>query len=218
VDKGGKNDLNAGIALGGLTRGVSPLELTAAYVPFANGGIYLAPTAIAKIIDRDGAVLYEAKTDRRVVMSEAVAFIMTDMLRGVIDRGTGTRAKINRPAAGKTGTTSDYTNAWFVGYTPQLAATVWLGNDSQAKPMTSPGGSIGSAKAAEIWASFMRQALADEPVAQFDKTAPGLSQTVAIDTTNGLRVPDGCNLPPASVRYEVFIEEYAPQTLTPRCN
>lgn len=218
VDKGEKNDVNAGIALGGLTRGVSPLELTAAYIPFANGGVYIKPVAITKIVDRDGTVLYEAKSERRAVMSEALATMMTDMMRGVVERGTGTKARIGRPAAGKTGTSSDYTNAWFVGYTPQLIATVWLGNDSQARPMTGPGGNVSSSKAAEIWATFMKQALAGEKTEQFSNTAPGLVTNVAIDTTNGLRVPAGCSLPSGSVRYEMFLEGHVPQNSSPRCN
>jgi penicillin-binding protein 1A len=170
IDKGEKHDVHAAIGLGGLTKGVSPLELAAAYVPFANNGQYYKPIAITKIVDAKGVVLFEAHPDRRVVMSEALAHTMTDMLQGVIERGTGTKAQIGRPAAGKTGTTNDYTNAWFVGYTPQLVAAVWLGNDTQVRPMTSASGPVGSSKAAEIWARFMKGALKDQPVLAFQKS------------------------------------------------
>jgi hypothetical protein len=217
VDKGGKNDLNASLALGGLTKGVTPLELTAAYAPFANGGVYTEPYAISRVEDRDGVVLYEAKTVTRTAMSDALAFVMTDMMRGVIERGTGRRAAIGRPAAGKTGTTSDYTNAWFTGYTPQLVATIWIGNDLQREPMTSATGNIGSAKAAEIWASFMKQALAGHPVEDFKLPQSGLVGPLAIDRSNGLLVPQGCQLPPTAVTQEYFIEASAPQAITPRC-
>ncbi|HHT26516.1 MAG TPA: PBP1A family penicillin-binding protein [Firmicutes bacterium] len=172
VDKGDKNDMHAAIGLGGLTKGVSPLELAAAYVPFTNGGYYCKPMAITKIVDAQGTILFEARPDRRVVMSAALADTMTDMLQGVVERGTGTKAQIGRPAAGKTGTTNDYTNAWFVGYTPQLVAAVWLGNDAQVRPMTCASGPIGSGKAAEIWARFMKSALKDQPVMAFSATSP----------------------------------------------
>jgi penicillin-binding protein 1A len=217
VDKGGKNDLNASLALGGLTKGVTPLELTAAYAPFANGGVYTAPYAISRVEDSDGVVLYEAKTVTRTAMSDALAFVMTDMMRGVIERGTGRRAAIGRPAAGKTGTTSDYTNAWFTGYTPQLVATIWIGNDLQREPMTSATGNIGSAKAAEIWASFMKQALAGHPVEDFRLPQSGLVGPLAIDRSNGLLVPQGCQLPSTAVTQEYFIEASAPQAISPRC-
>lgn len=218
VEKGAKNDLNASLALGGLTRGVSPLELTAAYVPFANGGIYIPPWAISRIEDNNGNVLRESRTDRRTVVSEALAYLMTDMMRGVIDRGTGKRAAISRPAAGKTGTTSDYTNAWFVGYTPELVATVWIGNDAQKDAMVSREGSVGSAKAAEIWAAFMKKALAAAPAQDFRKPSSGLAEAVAIDTGNGLLAPEGCRLPADSVRRELFLEDHVPKAVSPRCD
>ena len=120
------NDLS--LALG--TGEVSLVELTAAYAPFANGGFGVWPYAIAEIRDGDGAVIYQRSGSGpgRVVTAERVA-AMNDMLSGVVREGTGKSAAIDRPVAGKTGTTQDFKDAWFVGYTADLVAGVWVGND-----------------------------------------------------------------------------------------
>ncbi|MGI6083472.1 MAG: transglycosylase domain-containing protein [Limnochordia bacterium] len=217
VEHGEKNDLNASLALGGLTKGTSPLELTAAYLPFANGGTYVAPYAISRVEDSDGTLLYQAKTVTQTVMNQAQAFVMTHMMKGVIERGTGRRAAIGRPAAGKTGTTSDYTNAWFIGYTPQLIATVWIGNDLQREPMRGPDGDIGSGLAADIWASFMGQVLVDHPEKDFVPPRSGVIGPLAIDRANGLLVQPDCLLADSELIHAYFLEDSAPQTITPRC-
>ena len=129
---GPQNDRNLSTALGGLTKGVTPLELTSAYGTFANKGVHVDPVAVTKVLDRNGKVLEQAEPKQRSVISEQSAAELTDMLEGVIQKGTGTRAKIGRPAAGKTGTTSDYHDAWFVGYTPDLVAGVWIGKIGRA--------------------------------------------------------------------------------------
>jgi penicillin-binding protein 1A len=158
VKQGGNNDLSlAPLALGGLTKGVTPLELTAAYVPFANLGVYVKPYAIKKVTDRQGNLVKQFKTEKHSVLSPQTAYIITCLLKDVIEQGTGQRARIGRPAAGKTGTTSDYTNAWFVGYTPDLVTSIWIGNDRQDQPMRYKGGNVGSAAAAELWGSYMKQ-------------------------------------------------------------
>ncbi|MGE5587323.1 MAG: penicillin-binding protein 1A [Clostridia bacterium] len=167
VESGRRNDMTLSLVLGGLTKGVTPLEMAAAYAVFPNQGIRAEPTCILRVEDPDGNVLERNVPVKKVVLNEQTAYIMTDMMRGVITRGTGKAANIGRPAAGKTGTTSDYTNAWFVGFTPDLVACVWIGNDEQQKPMVYGGVRIGSARAAMIWAAFMKEALRDVPPAEF---------------------------------------------------
>jgi penicillin-binding protein 1A len=164
---GPKNDRNLSMALGGLTKGVTPLELASAYGVFANSGTYVAPTAIVKIIDRNGKVLEQHAVQEKNVISAKSAYILTDILRGVIIRGTGTGANIGRPAAGKTGTTSDYKDAWFVGYTPDLVASVWIGNDNDGTLR----GITGADKPADIWKAFMNKALSGVPSKDFIKPA-----------------------------------------------
>ena len=164
---GPQNDRNLATALGGLTKGVTPLELTSAYGTFANKGVHVEPVAVTKVLDRNGKVLEEAAPKQRSVISEESAAELTDMLEGVIQKGTGTRANIGRPAAGKTGTTSDYHDAWFVGYTPDLVAGVWVGNDDNA----TLGGMSGGLTPAVIWKAFMSKALASTPAKNFDGSA-----------------------------------------------
>lgn len=174
VLNGPQNDRNLSMALGGLTRGVTPLELASAYGVFANNGIYTTPTGIIKIIDRNGKTLEQTTVQEKSVISEKSAYTITDLLRGVIQRGTGTGANIGREAAGKSGTTSDYKDAWFVGYTPDLVAAVWMGNDSGGALDGITGGDL----PATIWKTFMQQALASTPAKAFIKP-PG----VVIDNT-----------------------------------
>jgi len=164
---GPQNDRNLSMALGGLTKGVTPLELASAYGVFANSGTYVAPTAIVKIIDRNGKVLEQHAVQEKNIISAKSAYILTDILRGVIIRGTGTGANIGRPAAGKTGTTSDYKDAWFVGYTPDLVASVWIGNDNDGTLR----GITGADKPADIWKAFMSKALSGIPSKDFIKPA-----------------------------------------------
>ena len=122
-------DYNLSTALGGLTHGVTPLEMVQAYGVLANGGIKVQPTAILKIVDRNGQVVEENSIQEKRVVDEKDAAIITNMLESVINGGTGGNAAIGRPAAGKTGTTDDSKDAWFVGYTPDLVAAVWIGDD-----------------------------------------------------------------------------------------
>lgn len=165
---GPTNDRGLATSLGGLTRGVTPLELTSAYGTFANQGIHVEPTAIIKVLDRNGKVLEQAKPKQKNVISEASANDLTSMLQGVIARGTGTGAAIDRPAAGKTGTTSDYCDAWFVGYTTDLVAGVWIGCDDNSDLDGMTGGNL----PASVWQAFMEKATVNMPVRQFE---PGTS-------------------------------------------
>ena len=175
---GATNDRNLATALGGMTRGVTPLELTSAYGTFANRGIHVKPVAILRVVSRTGKVLEEAERKEKSVMSADNAAALTAMLEDVIRRGTGTRANIGRPAAGKTGTTSDYHDAWFVGYTPDLVTGVWIGNDS----VSDLHGMSGGMTPAVIWQAFMQKALAQMPIRSF-AGSPAYSDTSAKEET-----------------------------------
>lgn len=165
VRSGPINDTNLSTALGGLTNGVIPLQMASAFGTIANQGIYAEPMAIVKVVDRNGAVLEQQIPKQKAVINEKVAYVLTDMMRGVMDRGTGTGANIGRPAAGKTGTTSDYVDAWFVGFTPDLACAVWLGLDSGGSLSGITGGDL----PATMWRHFMSEALAKVPAKNFPR-------------------------------------------------
>lgn len=207
VTSGPRNDLNlSSMGLGGLTQGVTPLELTASYSPLANHGIYSEPIAILMVKDEQGNILFENTPKKRVALREETAYLMTDMMRGVIESGTGQRARIGRPAAGKTGTTSDYTNAWFVGYTPELLAAVWIGNDAQKLPVRVNGAVLSSSAAAGIWGDFMQNALRNTPVSDF--TPPSSLVTgVEICTESGQLASPLC----PDIRYDTFISGTEPR-------
>lgn len=164
-------DNNLSTALGGLTHGVSPLEMTEAYGVLANGGVKVQPTAIIKIVDRNGQVVEENSIQEKRVIEEKDAAIITDMLESVITGGTGGNAAIGRPAAGKTGTTDDEKDAWFVGYTPDLVAAVWIGDDYGSETLGITGGST----PAVMWRQFMSAALANTPASDFNVPASAQS-------------------------------------------
>ncbi|MBO4780462.1 MAG: penicillin-binding protein 1A [Selenomonadaceae bacterium] len=164
VLEGDPNDTNLAVSLGGLTRGVTPLEIASAYGTFANSGVYIPHIAITKVLDRNGNIIHEAVPEGRQVITAESAADLTSMLEDVIKRGTGKGAAIGRPAAGKTGTTSDYHDAWFVGYTPDLVASVWIGCDDNSELDGITGGDI----PATIWSHFMQNALLNVPAHDFD--------------------------------------------------
>ena len=171
VEDGSPNDDNlASAALGGLTKGVTPLEMAAAYGAFANKGVYIKPIAIVKILDRNGNVLEDNSSDvqKTQVMSEKTAYEMTSMLEGVITRGTGTAASIGRPAAGKTGTTDDNHDAWFIGYTPDIVTAVWVGDDTGSQSL---GEIYGGTVPAQIWHDYMASAVSGTSADDFDVPA-----------------------------------------------
>ncbi|MEF2072052.1 transglycosylase domain-containing protein [Consotaella aegiceratis] len=189
---------NASIALG--TSEVSLLDLTSAYAPFSNGGYMARPYLISRIATEDGRVLFDrgAEVPAHVVSNEIVG-MMNAMLTQVVEAGTGRRAKLDGwQAAGKTGTTQDFKDAWFVGYTSNLTAGVWLGNDNGAKMKSVTGGTL----PAEAWAKFMTAAHA------------GLSPTpLPGDYVIGARDPliaeGGAGLPGESGGYIVGNDPYA---------
>jgi penicillin-binding protein 1A len=177
----------ASLALG--TGGVTLVELTSAYGAFANHGLWVAPIIIRRVEDRDGVVLWQPSVVVRQAVRPSTAYLMSSMLADVIARGTGYRVRsvLKRPAAGKTGTSDDYTDAWFVGYTPRLVAGVWVGFD---RPATILRGGFGGLVAAPAWARFMSRATAAHPVEWFP--APADVERVELCRLTGARVVDGC--------------------------
>ena len=136
---------------------VSPLALTAAYAAFANGGDAVRPRAIQRVLDQDGSVVLAEPVQRERVLSEEVAFQMTTLMEDVIARGTGAsvqRWSVRAPIAGKTGSTNEFKDAWFVGYAPRVVVGVWVGFD---QPATIARDGFGGRIAAPIWADFMRR-------------------------------------------------------------
>jgi len=212
-----KRDLS--IALG--TSGISMLELTSAFAVFANGGERIKPIFIKKIVTMKGEVLEEnfpyidmeeneeeemtgtsSPFSKEQVISPQNAFIMTHLLQGVVQHGTGQRAKVlGRPIAGKTGTSSDYSDAWFVGYTPSLLTGVWVGFDNK----TSLGEKETGARAAlPIWISFMSLALKNTPIETF--TPPNGITLIKVNIQTGLP-SDGDD--PETIM-EAFLDNYLP--------
>jgi membrane peptidoglycan carboxypeptidase len=164
-----------GIAIG--TQEVSPLDMSSAFGVFAARGLRAEPTPVLKITQRDNTVLedntHEDRTTR--VMEEPVADNVTKLLTGVIDHGTGRAADIGRPAAGKTGTSESYENAWFVGYTPTLSTAVWMGYKEGNIPMRGIHGVgvvVGGTWPARMWHDFMTEAMKGVPVTEFTQPAP----------------------------------------------
>ncbi|MEG1727760.1 MAG: penicillin-binding protein 1A [Acidaminococcaceae bacterium] len=167
VPEGSVSDNNLAMALGGLTRGVTPLEMATAFGVLANEGNYNTPISITKVVNRDGKILMENKVKTKNVINPKSAYILVDIMQDVMRKGTGGNAAINRPCAGKTGTTNDYKDAWFVGFTPDLSAAVWIGDDN-GEPLNSM---TGGAEPAYIWHDFMVNALANVPASDFVRPA-----------------------------------------------
>jgi penicillin-binding protein 1A len=148
-------------AIGGLRVGVSPLQMADAYATIANGGDHIAPTIISKVVLPSGKTLNFGDPARTNVFSQGQAYAATQVLKTVIQYGTGTRANYGCPAAGKTGTTSNYTDAWFVGYTPKLSTAVWVGYpnaDIYMNDVNGLGPGYGGTLAAPIWHDYMVKA------------------------------------------------------------
>ncbi len=175
------------IALG--TSGVSPLEMASSFATFANGGVYHEPFVIQRVEDALGRVLEEHIITGKKSLDPVITYQVVDMMKGVIDRGT---AKIIRkmgfelPAAGKTGTTNGYKDAWFTGFTPTLSTSVWVGFDKNLGLKTVQGiGITGGRGAAPIWADFMIKATSGEPSREF--RIPASIKFKTVDTLTGQR-------------------------------
>ncbi len=199
VESGEPNDKNAAaLALGGMTDGISPLQMAAGYGTFGNQGVYTEPISYTTVKDKKGQTLLENKPDHRKVFDKAVAFIMTDILRTTVTNGIAKSASIgSQPVAGKTGTTTDNYDAWFVGLSPYYSASVWIGNDINLEL------SQGSASAARLWSRIMRQVHNDLPVKSFPTCDDVV--TASIDTKSGKRPSELSALDPrGTVRNEYF--------------
>ncbi len=171
---------------------VTLMALTAAYGAFADGGTLQAPYLIRKVVDAHGRVLWQAQARSRRVLSPETSFQMAAMLADVVDHGTGASARstgFTLPAAGKTGTTNDYRDAWFVGFTPSLVAGVWVGFD---QPKTIMPGGYASALAVPIWGRFMHEATAGDPPRWLDQP----SGIVAVEICEDSRTAAESGLPP----------------------
>ncbi len=187
------------IALG--TSEVLPIEIVSAYSALANKGVYSKPFAITKIEDRYGNIIKEYYPERKEVLSEETAYLMTSLMQTVMDRGTGGSArwkyKFNRPAAGKTGTTQGWSDAWFVGFTPQIAAGGWFGVDDFKVPLGP--GQDGSKAALPAWAKFMKAAhdTLELPLEKFEKPSGIIDKKVCTVTK---KLP----LPACPIEQEIF--------------
>jgi membrane peptidoglycan carboxypeptidase len=182
---------------------VTPLQMASVYSTLAAEGVRRPPTFVEKVTDSTGAALFQASTNGTQVVSPQVTRVATQALQAVVQRGTGTAAKLSdRPVAGKTGTTDNLANAWFVGYTPHLVAAVWMGSPTGQVPMHGVGGVdvFGGTYPARVFHDFMAASLVGQPVAGF--TAPDPSQVppghflIAQDSPGALTAPPPPPAPP----------------------
>jgi penicillin-binding protein 1A len=207
---------NPSIAIGGLTYGITPLDLSKVFSTLASGGVYHQPVCILKITDYQGNVLYEYDPDNNEsnhrVLEEPVSYYITQILKKVIESGTGKGADIGRPAAGKTGTTENNVDAWFAGYTPDLVTVVWMGHPEASQPMEPINGSVvvGGTYPADIWREFMSSALEDIPVSDFNKPDKELID-IKVCADSGLLTTFWC--PEVSIEWHIFIEGKEPEDI-----
>jgi penicillin-binding protein 1A len=170
---------------------VTPLELTVAFAMFPNGGMAVRPRGITRVLDADGGVAYDNPAQADRVLSEDVAFQMVSMLEDVVDRGTASPARtqygVRFPAGGKTGTTDDFKDAWFVGFTSSLVAGVWVGLDQPA-PIARQG--YGARYALPIWSEFMKAATRRRPAREFDP--PSTLREEPLCKVTYLKPVEGC--------------------------
>ncbi len=160
-----ESDLRPEMALALGVSEVTPLELISAYGVLANGGVRADPFTIRKVTDSQGRILQEHIPEPQAVMRPETAYVLTNVMKGVIERGTATRARaLKRPLAGKTGTTSEATDVWFIGFTPNLVAGVWVGYD--VKKSLGPA-ETGGRMALPLWIAFMQRVLPDLPAEDF---------------------------------------------------
>jgi penicillin-binding protein 1A len=184
---GVESELRREVALALGVSEVTLLELVSAYGVFANAGVRAEPFTIRKVTDTQGRTLEEHMVEPQEVMRPETASVLVNVMKGVIERGTGTRAKVlGRPLAGKTGTTDDATDVWFIGFSPHLVAGVWLGYDVKR--------SLGSAEtggrlALPVWVQFMQKALAEAPAEEFPVSENVVA--VPVNPQTGRPVPSG---------------------------
>ncbi len=198
------------LSLGLGSSSVSLLELTSVYGTFGNQGIRVDPYMVTAVKDKDGQVREEARVQSSQVVSKETAYLITNMMEDVIQRGTGQLAKsLDRPVAGKTGTSNEYTNAWFIGMTPNLAVGTWVGFDDR-RPLGET--ESGAHAALPIWVVFMKQALKQLPVVPFE--IPDDILFVKVDHKTGLLADDTSG---ERTSVELFAKGTEPtQVVTPR--
>ena len=162
------------VGLGGLRKGVTPLEQAAAFATFAAKGTYAKPYAIVTIVDRRGDEVYRRRHATENALSANEAGVLNAALMSVVRDGTGKAADIGRPAGGKTGTTQNFGDAWFVGFVPQLSTAVWVGHPHQVVPMLNVHGRrvSGGSFPAQIWSAFMERAVQGLPVQEIFTASP----------------------------------------------
>ncbi len=201
----------APLALGGMRRGITPMKMTAAYSAIANRGIYTEPIVYTKVLDNNGNVILEKRPSKNTVVTPQVAYLMTDILRSAITNGTGNRAKLFNyntkiPVAGKTGTTQNQADAWFVGFTPYYAAGVWIGNDKPVAKLDS-----GSKYATMLWKEIMKQAHDGLPDKDFEKPQGFITKIIC--TESGKLATELCERDPrgSTVKSEIFIQGTEPR-------
>ncbi len=182
IAHGTHNDQTLSMGIGGLTRGVTPMQMAEAYTVYPNEGYRAIPIVVTKVVSPTGQVLFTDAPQLIHVLSAQISYVMIKMMERMFVYGTARspQLQINRPAAGKTGTTSRATDGWFIAFTPQLEAVVWEGTDNNA---TQPG-VYGATHAGPIWADLMRTVVANMPVEHFVRP-PGIVQ-VTIDTKSGM--------------------------------
>jgi penicillin-binding protein 1A len=199
---------NPAIALGGLKYGVSPLEMASAYATLANGGKHIEPTIILRVTDSNGIVIWDAHPKQTQAISAGVAYEVTRILTQNIKSGTGTKAAIDRPAAGKTGTATDWSDAWFCGYTPNLSTAVWMGDPDAQVPMHNVHGTAnvtGGSFPAIMWQKFMYEADRLFPEVDFSKPEvlatydPLFRSTYAVAPTSTTMSTTTTTKPPVTV-------------------
>ena len=195
-------------AMGLGSEGVNPMEMASAYATLAANGVYREPKLVTKVTDSSGTVLESGPSEPHQVIDPNIAAKVSEILGKVITSGTGTKAKIGRPAAGKTGTADEFRNAWFCGYTPDLATAVWMGYpQNEKKPMLNIHGVprvAGGTLPTKIWADFMKAALKDIPPSEFPKPGQIKIKDGEID---GLRLPPRMGPRPSPQPSPSIIEE-----------
>ena len=182
------DDFNASTAIGGITYGVSNLELTAAYAAIANNGTYIKPVFYTKILDSDGNVVIDNTPEKTTVIKPSTAYLLTSVMEDVITEGTGTRVQFDgMHLAGKTGTTDDYRDLWFCGFSPYYTCSVWAGYDDNT---VLPQGTYRTYQQT-LWRNIMERIHADLPDTDFKM--PSTVQEASICTDTGLLATSSCN-------------------------
>ena len=188
INGGIYDDINASTAIGGITQGVSNLELTAAYAAIANNGTYIKPVFYTKILDADGNVVIDNTPEKTTVIKPSTAYLLTNVMEDVVTEGTGTRVQFGgMHIAGKTGTTDNYRDLWFCGFTPYYTCSVWAGYDDNT---VLPQGTYRTYQQT-LWRNIMQRIHADLPATDFKM--PSTVQKASICTQTGLLATSSCN-------------------------